>query len=126
MPAGRRLAAALLLACVGATPAQTPDMVEVPAGAFIMGSDDGPEDERPAHRVELARFMIDRLPATHGDFAAFLEAHGLQGARDGRRYRRYDDDDGDARVHRIDGRWRADPGLERHPVNEVSWAGARG
>ncbi|MEI6722598.1 MAG: SUMF1/EgtB/PvdO family nonheme iron enzyme, partial [Betaproteobacteria bacterium] len=29
------------------------------------------------------------------------------------------------RIHQLDGRWRADAGLERHPVNEVSWPGAR-
>ncbi len=105
--------------------AQTPDMLPISAGAFTMGQDDGPVDERPAHRVELARFMIDRLPVTNADFAAFLDAHGPRGIRDAEPYRRYDDDDGDARIHRVDGRWRADGGLERHPVNEVTWAGAR-
>ena len=125
MPAIRHLAAALLLLCADGGSAQTQDMVEVPAGAFVMGRDDGPEDERPAHRVELGRFVIDRLPVTHADFALFLHANGLHGERDGRRYRRYDDDDADARIHRVDGRWRADAGLERHPVSEVPWAGAR-
>ena len=105
--------------------AQATGMVEVPAGAFTMGRDDGREDERPAHRVDLARFEIDRLPVTHADFATFLESQGLSGSRDGRDYRRYDDDDADARIHRVGDRWRADPGLARHPVNEVPWAGAR-
>ena len=115
----------LLLACASATSAQPPTMVEIPAGAFTMGRDDGPDDQRPAHRVELGRFMIDRLPVSHADFAAFLEAEGPEGERDGRHYRRFDHDDADARVHRVDGRWRADAGLEKHPVNEVTWAGAR-
>ena len=125
MPVIRLIAAALLFVCADAAPAQTEGMVEVPAGAFVMGRDDGPADERPAHRVELGRFMIDRLPVTHADFATFLEAQGLQGVRYGRRYRRYDDDDADARIHRVDGRWRADPRVDRHPVSEVPWAGAR-
>lgn len=90
-----------------------------------MGSDEGPPDERPAHRVALGAFMIDRLPVTHADFAAFLEAEGPAGVRNGRPYRRYDHDDADARIHRVEGHWRADAGLERHPVNEVTWAGAR-
>ena len=130
-----------------ALPAQTPEMVEVPAGAYTMGRDDGPEDERPAHRVDRARFLIDRLPVTNAQFAEFLDAQGLEGIRAGgggdsagsgvsssgnsggnsasNRYRRYDDDDNDARIHRVNGRWRADAGFERHPVNEVPWAGAR-
>jgi iron(II)-dependent oxidoreductase len=36
----------------------------------------------------------------------------------------YDHDDADARIHRVGGRWVADAGYERHPVVEVSWAGA--
>lgn len=125
MPAIQRLAATLLIIGASAAVAHDPSMVEVPAGDFVMGRDDGPLDERPAHRVAVARFMLDRLPVTHADFAAFLEAKGLQAARDGRGYRRFDDDDDDARIHRVAGHWRADPGLERHPVNEVPWAGAR-
>jgi iron(II)-dependent oxidoreductase len=102
-----------------------PAMVEVPAGAFTMGRDDGPEDERPAHRLTLARFLIDRLPVTNAEFALFLDARGPRGEYQGRAYRRYDDDDADARIHRKGERWRADAGLESHPVNEATWAGAR-
>lgn len=116
-------ASLVCLSCVAPGTAQ--EMIVIPAGAFVMGRDDGPADERPAHRVELARFMIDRLPVTHAEFAAFLQAQGLEGREGTRAYRRYDEDDNDARIHFVDGRWRADPGLERHPVNEVSWPGAR-
>lgn len=119
------LGTTVLLMCMGAATAQPAGMVEIPAGSFTMGRDDGPEDERPSHRVEVGRFAIDRLPVTHADFAVFLQAQGPEGERDGRRYRRFDHDDADARVHRVDGRWRAHAGLETHPVNEVTWAGAR-
>jgi iron(II)-dependent oxidoreductase len=88
----RKVRALLLwLACV-AGGVQAQDMVEVPAGGFTMGSDEGPEDERPAHRVELARFRIDRLPVTHADFAAFLDVLGPRGTYAGQPYRRYDDE----------------------------------
>ena len=97
------------------------DMVAVPAGRFVMGRDDGPPDERPAHRVELAAYRIDRLPVTNAQFAAFLERHGAR-APDGARY--FDDDDADARIRPREGRWRADPGFERHPVVEAAWLGA--
>ncbi len=117
--------AGLLALCAAAVSAQDADMAEVPAGEFLMGANDGPPDERPAHRVELRRFTIDRLPVTNGDYAEFLNASALDAERGGRRYRRYDDDDADARIHGVEGRWRADPGFEHHPVNEVPWPGAR-
>jgi iron(II)-dependent oxidoreductase len=95
--------------------------VRIPAGTFVMGRDDGASEEGPAHRVTLRAFRIQSRKVTNREFAAFLDIAGLAGP-DGRRY---DDDDGDARIHRRDGRWRADPGYEEHPAVEVSWFGAR-
>ena len=120
-----RLPALALLAASTLALAQADPMVVVPAGPFTMGRDDGPADERPAHRVALPTFLIDRLPVTHAEFAAFLEAQGREGQAGGQPYRRFDHDDPDARIRFVDGRWRADAGFERHPVNEVTWAGAR-
>lgn len=97
-------------------------MIRVPAGVFIMGRDEGPEDERPAHRVDLPGFEIDRTTVTNLQFAVFLNAVGPQGP-DGQRY--FDLDDPDARVHRVGGRWLAHTGFEQHPVVEASWHGAR-
>ncbi len=97
-------------------------MVAIPAGAFTMGRDDGPEDERPAHVVTLAAYRIDRYPVTNAGYAEFLNAVGPVNRRG---ERLYDIDDPDARIHQAGGRWRADPGYETHPVVEVSWAGAR-
>jgi iron(II)-dependent oxidoreductase len=97
------------------------DMVRVPAGSFLMGSDSGPADERPAHTVHVAEFRIDRTPVTNSQFAHFMSAAGTQ-APNGQRW--YDIDDSDARIHRRAGEWRADPGYENHPVTEVSWYGA--
>lgn len=62
-----------------ARPASGQEMVRVPAGPFLMGSDSGPADERPAHRVDLPSFEIDRLPVTNAQFARFLNAVGLLG-----------------------------------------------
>jgi formylglycine-generating enzyme required for sulfatase activity len=50
------------------------EMVAVPAGEFQMGSEDGPSDERPAARVHLAAFWIDRTEVTNGRYAACVEA----------------------------------------------------
>lgn len=87
-----------------------------------MGRDDGPADEKPAHTVMLAAFLVDRLPVTNRQFAEFLNAVGPQAPAG---MRRYDTDDPDARIHFADHAWRADAGYEHHPAVEVSWLGAR-
>lgn len=98
------------------------DMIVIAAGAFTMGSDRGPADERPQHVVTLSAFAIDRVPVTNARFAAFL---GVVGPRNPQGERLYDVDDPDARIHRRDDQWLVQPGYEHHPVVEVSWAGAR-
>ncbi|MBP8912464.1 MAG: SUMF1/EgtB/PvdO family nonheme iron enzyme, partial [Phycisphaerae bacterium] len=59
------------------TPGQTPisiitktgvEMVLIPAGTFIMGDDEGEPDERPAHRVKLDAFFIDRYEVVQAEF----------------------------------------------------------
>lgn len=111
----------LVAAALTATPARS-EMVRIPAGTFVMGRDDGPADERPAHRVTLRALDIDRLPVTNAEFARFLDAVGPTNARG---ENLFDADDPDARIHRRGGRWVADPGFEDHPVVEASWPGAR-
>ena len=47
------------------------EMVRVPAGCFMMGSEDGANSERPMHRVCFeAPFWIDRTEVTNGQFEA--------------------------------------------------------
>jgi sulfatase modifying factor 1 len=50
------------------------DMVWIPGGAFIMGSDRHYPEERPARRVRTEGFWIDRTPVTNRDFARFVGA----------------------------------------------------
>ena len=54
-------------------------MVLVPAGEFTMGSNDGGDDEKPAHRVSLEAYYLDRYEVTVGQYAKFLEAKGVNG-----------------------------------------------
>ena len=122
-----RLAVALILAaCATPLAATSPpplhSMAEIPAGEFTMGSDTGPEDQRPQHRVLLAAYSIDRFPVTNIYFAEFLNAVGPYGQAG---ERLFDVDDPDARIHPVGGKWTADRGFEIHPVVEVPWAGAR-
>ncbi len=111
----------VLLLAVSCQGSSAQDMVRIPAGPFTMGSNDGRDDERPAHTVTLAAFDIDRAQVTNTEFAGFLERYGETDAQ-GQRY--FDWDDGDARIHRVDGTWRADRGFEDHPVVEANWLGA--
>ncbi len=115
---------AFLLVTCAVVRAQGPGTakITIPAGAFIMGNNSGPEDERPAHTVELPSFAIDRIPVTNAQFAIFLDAVGPESPEE-RRF--YDVNDEDARIHEVDGVWLADQGFADHPVMEVSWFGAR-
>jgi formylglycine-generating enzyme required for sulfatase activity len=120
----RCLVASLLAVGVLAIPAvvAADGIMLIQAGAFWMGRDDGPSDEAPRHRVYVRDFWIERHKVTNAEFALFLNATGLRPPGSDRRY---DEDDTDARIHRSQGLWIADPGFERHPVAEVSWFGAR-
>lgn len=53
-------------------------MMWIPGGDFVMGSTDpfSKPNERPAHRVRIHGFWMDRTPVTNAEFAAFVAATG--------------------------------------------------
>src|SRR5678815_1475314 len=55
-------------------PPPFPDMVWIPGGTFRMGSDKHYPEERPAHRVTVDGFWMDRYPVTNERFARFVDA----------------------------------------------------
>ena len=60
-------------------PGVTLDLVRVPAGEFLMGSDkavdpEASDDELPQHRLNLAEYWIGKTEVTNGQFAAFVAA----------------------------------------------------
>jgi formylglycine-generating enzyme required for sulfatase activity len=55
-------------------PTPPPGMVFVPAGEFLMGSDEGNFDERPAHRVGLAGYFVDQTEVTIAAYNAYVRA----------------------------------------------------
>jgi formylglycine-generating enzyme required for sulfatase activity len=60
-------------------PGQAPDgMVWVPGGEFWMGTDDGPADERPRHKVYVDGFWMDQTEVTNAQFAKFVAATGYK------------------------------------------------
>jgi sulfatase modifying factor 1 len=80
-------------------------MVLVPAGDFLMGSNRDRPDEQPEHRVYLDAFQIDRFEVTNAQYRRFAEAAG-------RAFPPY---------------WENGvypPGREDYPVVGVSWAEA--
>ncbi len=44
------------------------EMISVPAGSFVMGSDTGQPDEKPAHKVSVDAFLIDRFEVTQAAY----------------------------------------------------------
>ena len=60
----------------GVTHAPFPDMVWIPGGTFLMGSDHHYLEERPIHRVTVDGYWMDRAPVTNERFARFVEETG--------------------------------------------------
>ncbi len=56
--------------------APMPDLVAVPGGSFLMGSDAGRPDERPVHRVTLRPFRIARTPVSNAAYTLYVAAGG--------------------------------------------------
>jgi formylglycine-generating enzyme required for sulfatase activity len=52
------------------------DLIEIPAGAFLMGQADGRDEEKPVHRVTVSPFRMCRYPVTNGHWEAFRKATG--------------------------------------------------
>src|SRR5678816_2061792 len=49
-------------------------LVPIPGGEFLMGQDDGRDDERPAHRVTVSPFRLGRTQVTNASYDAFCKA----------------------------------------------------
>jgi formylglycine-generating enzyme required for sulfatase activity len=93
-----------------------PEMILIPAGEFLMGSNpsvdkDARDDEQPQHTLYLPDYYLAKAPVTQAQYAAFVQVTGH-------------------RVPNVDADW-AKPynwsgstpprGKEEHPVVSVSW-----
>lgn len=103
------------------------EMVEIPAGEFLMGANDGPSLERPRHRVRVDRFFLGKTEVTVGQWRMFVRDKGYvsQAERSGR---------GQVRIagerrgsYQKDATWKNPylPQTDSHPVVLVSWNDAR-
>ncbi len=81
-------------------------MIRIPAGEFIMGSDERFSDEGPQHVVRLGDYEIDQYEVTNLQYLAFIEDSGRRAPQ------------------HFTGR-RIPPGKADHPVTFVSWFDAR-
>jgi iron(II)-dependent oxidoreductase len=57
------------------------EMVPVPGGPFVMGTDDRAralDNERDAHKVHVPGFLMDRTPVTNAAFLEFVESGGYE------------------------------------------------
>ena len=78
------------------------NMVPVPGGTYIMGSEGGDSDELPAHEVNIKPFYIDAHEVTNRQFREFLKETG----------------------HSKPGFWHPDLDRPEDPVVGVSWSDA--
>jgi sulfatase modifying factor 1 len=53
-------------------------VIFIPAGPFIMGSDDGNYDEQPVREVYVDSFSIDQCPVTNAEYKRFIDATGYK------------------------------------------------
>ena len=57
-------------------PPPHPEMVWIPGGPFLMGSEDFYPEERPVYHVTVDGFWMDRFEVTVADFRRFVQATG--------------------------------------------------
>jgi formylglycine-generating enzyme required for sulfatase activity len=53
-----------------------PKLVSIPAGWFLMGSEDGQDNERPVHRVWVDDFRLGECQVTNAEYTCFVHATG--------------------------------------------------
>jgi formylglycine-generating enzyme required for sulfatase activity len=96
------------------------EMIVIPGGQYLRGSNEGARDEMPRHPVQLNSFAIDLHPITNEQFVRFLQAMG--GEKD------HNNNDiirlRDSRVKRSNGKLIIEAGYAKHPVVGVTWYGA--
>lgn len=53
-----------------------PESIAIPAGAFLMGSEEGMDNEKPVHRVFLDAFRLGKYPVTNRQYEIYIDATG--------------------------------------------------
>ena len=101
------------------------DMVFVPAGDFIMGSNMFEIDERPVHEVYLDDFWIDKYPVTNQKYAEFLNEFVDKYPQREPDIAQFIDLSGqESKILYDAGKYVANSLYKHHPVVNVTWYGA--
>ena len=58
-----------------------PEIVEIPVGEYLMGQDDGRDEERPVHEVCVRAFGLARFQITNEQYDAFCRSSGRHPAK---------------------------------------------
>jgi formylglycine-generating enzyme required for sulfatase activity len=54
-----------------------PEMIDIPKGSFLMGSDYGRSEEKPVHKVSIKkRFAVGKYEVTRGQYSFFVNSSG--------------------------------------------------
>jgi len=55
-----------------------PALISIPEGDFLMGSEDGMDNEKPVHHVWVNGFMMGKFPVTNKEYGIFVAETGAQ------------------------------------------------
>ena len=84
---------------------QPEGMALIPAGEFWMGTEDGLQDARPLHRVQLSSYWFDKYEVTNARYRQCVEGGGCTPPKDRQAF--------------------DDPQQLHHPVTNITWNQAR-
>ncbi|HRV91256.1 MAG TPA: SUMF1/EgtB/PvdO family nonheme iron enzyme [Anaerolineae bacterium] len=83
------------------------DMIEIPAGRFLMGSETGEPDESPEHEVYVDAFYMDKYEVSNAEYRACVTAGGC------------------TQIEKADSAsitgYRDDPTYDNYPALAVTW-----
>ena len=103
-------------------------MVYIPAGMFMMGSDDGRDNEKPVHEVYTDSFYMDEHAVTNEQYCKFLNAISVKDNSgswlDSSGNRLIYHDWKSCRIEKIGSNFKPKSGYANHPVGFVHWEGA--
>ncbi len=108
------------------------DMMYVPSGEFIMGSETGDEDELPVRRVYVDPYWLDRVEVTNVQYCAFLNGLLAEGDiqvsevsvfKESRELIHFGAEL--CHIQYSNDTFVVTPGADLYPVVQVSWYGAQ-
>jgi len=112
------------------------EMVFVPGGEFIMGTDSKDMVDAPSHKIYVSSFYMDKYEVTNRQFARFLNDMKMPETKNGQRWawvvlrsdlqtdERKDWWPTEIVYDQRTGKYVPFPGYEEYPVISVSWYGA--